>query len=428
MKSVSVNIFHTEARESDAGALSERLNASDVRVHLIKVVDDSFSRALQGKLFFFENNPTGFKTAKTLAAIVSDIEITVPGYYDSHGSSSVTHALWLTGEPQRDKKSNTLKDRALTLLSHLRGAATSLPSSVSPSRQEQKQSRTSYSGGKKLIVSSHVSSLSPSYGNFRLCVCEGSNENCRYCSGTGRITTSFTPSKGPGPLATAGHNGLKKLGSRTTQLKRSKRSAEVLGSTVILPEKKTSSKVKLNQLNRASIVYSLFGEGLRSNDEWLACNTCRIFVHRTGINRHVDEKHRGSRANVRARIQPHKRSSNRSSNVERELSRRTIVWDSNQEFVACGTCGVPVKRKRLEKHYRKAHRGSSTSTLHVSQRHEHKPRRERNNDKLIWDSEYESPQSVRAMDHTRLYAHAFRELGRYGSHPSHDGFDDESNP
>ena len=45
MKSVSVNIFHTEARESDAGALSERLNASDVRVHLIKVVDDSFSRA-----------------------------------------------------------------------------------------------------------------------------------------------------------------------------------------------------------------------------------------------------------------------------------------------------------------------------------------------------------------------------------------------
>jgi hypothetical protein len=134
---------------------------------------------------------------------------------------------------------------------------------------------TSYSGGKELTVSSHVSSLSPSYGNFRLCVCEGSNENCRYCSGTGRITTSFTPSKGPGPLATAGHNGLKKLGSTTTQLKRSKHSAEVLGSTVI-PEKKTSSKAKLNELNRASFVYSLFGEGLCSNDQWLACNTCRI--------------------------------------------------------------------------------------------------------------------------------------------------------
>jgi hypothetical protein len=32
----------------------------------------------------------------------------------------------------------------------------------------------------------------------------------------------------------------------------------------------------------------------------------------------------------------------------------------------------------------------------------------------------------RTLDATRLYAHRYREGGRFGSHPSHDGFDDES--
>ena len=32
------------------------------------------------------------------------------------------------------------------------------------------------------------------------------------------------------------------------------------------------------------------------------------------------------------------------------------------------------------------------------------------------------------LDATKLYAHAYREQGKYGSHPSHDGFDDESEP
>lgn len=32
------------------------------------------------------------------------------------------------------------------------------------------------------------------------------------------------------------------------------------------------------------------------------------------------------------------------------------------------------------------------------------------------------------IDATRLYAHSYREEGKYGSHPGHDGFDDESEP
>jgi hypothetical protein len=32
------------------------------------------------------------------------------------------------------------------------------------------------------------------------------------------------------------------------------------------------------------------------------------------------------------------------------------------------------------------------------------------------------------LDATKLYAYSYRENGRFGSHPSHDGFDDESGP
>jgi hypothetical protein len=32
------------------------------------------------------------------------------------------------------------------------------------------------------------------------------------------------------------------------------------------------------------------------------------------------------------------------------------------------------------------------------------------------------------IDATTLYAHSYPEQGRFGSHPSHDGYDDESGP
>jgi len=41
---------------------------------------------------------------------------------------------------------------------------------------------------------------------------------------------------------------------------------------------------------------------------------------------------------------------------------------------------------------------------------------------------YEQVNGRDRMDATKLYAHAFRENGKYGSHPLHDGMDDESGP
>lgn len=41
---------------------------------------------------------------------------------------------------------------------------------------------------------------------------------------------------------------------------------------------------------------------------------------------------------------------------------------------------------------------------------------------------YEHPRDVTQMDKMRNYGYPCREDGRYGSHPSHDAFDDESKP
>src|SRR5712691_10083189 len=50
-------------------------------------------------------------------------------------------------------------------------------------------------GSKTRFTSSHVSSMSPRCGSFRLCACDGSNENCRYCFGSGRIKAHFEKAK-----------------------------------------------------------------------------------------------------------------------------------------------------------------------------------------------------------------------------------------
>jgi hypothetical protein len=42
--------------------------------------------------------------------------------------------------------------------------------------------------------------------------------------------------------------------------------------------------------------------------------------------------------------------------------------------------------------------------------------------------EAESPSWRNNLDSTKNYGYPARETGRYGSHPSHDGFDDESKP
>lgn len=44
------------------------------------------------------------------------------------------------------------------------------------------------------------------------------------------------------------------------------------------------------------------------------------------------------------------------------------------------------------------------------------------------DDAYHADFLQKNIDATRLYAHSYRETGKYGSHSGHDGYDDESDP
>lgn len=86
-------------------------------------------------------------------------------------------------------------------------------------------------------------------------------------------------------------------------------------------------------------------------------------------------------------------------------------------FEVCPFCKVKLKASRFEKHLRKVHgkRVSRSATATSAK----DPTRE--NTTLV------APRD-KNLDATKPYAHAYREQGKFGSHPSHDGFDDESSP
>jgi hypothetical protein len=103
-------------------------------------------------------------------------------------------------------------------------------------------------------------------------------------------------------------------------------------------------------------------------------------------------------------------------------------------FMQCPKCAVHLRVDRLNKHIKKIH--STPSIISQAKTVTAKVKLKRKSplvgktiiSSIISESRYESPQMARRLDHTRLYAHNFRENGLYGSHPSHDSFDDESNP
>ena len=132
-------------------------------------------------------------------------------------------------------------------------------------------------------------------------------------------------------------------------------------------------------------------------------------------------------------------------------STRSQILKSNNQLTKCEICKWDVSTKRLIKHMKKVHGSLATeqrlknaqkrlNTVRAKRRTmpsggRRAPAHDKTYSKGSYDSEahlvsdtHEGARSQRMLDQTRLYAHAYRERGRYGSHPIHDGFDDESNP
>jgi hypothetical protein len=229
-----------------------------------------------------------------------------------------------------------------------------------------------YRGGVSLKAESHVASRSPRYGGFRLCTCDGSNDNCRFCFGTGQVKLNRANLH-----AMPAHYEPRK-----------DRKPRVKEPLVHLPplEPSGGSWVTSNVAQRpkgyAPAPSPRAPRPGRRRDKRVVCPKCGQSVKAARLAGHLRKPHPAGKKNEQVKL---KRTP--ASGTQRQAQDRRFRTTPLQPVGAGG----------------RAARGAD-------------------------DLRYESPQAVRAMDHTRGYAHAFRESGRFGSHPSHDGFDDDSNP
>lgn len=250
--------------------------------------------------------------------------------------------------------------------------------SVNPTKLERhiRKVHTSRRSGTALVIGSHVASRSPSYGEFRLCTCDGSNDNCRYCYGTGRVQLGNSNSRSY-PRHYEPRKDLKPLVKEPLvylpPLEPSRR-PYLISNVVKRPKVAVRPRVQITAKPAPA------AKPKRKRDKRVACPKCGQSVKEIRLESHLQKPHSGSQKKVQTKKVPPPSSRN-------QTQVKTFVVRPLKPVLAGASGGNKED-----------------------------------------DLRYESPQSVRAMDYTREYAHAFREQGRYGSHPSHDGFDDESNP
>lgn len=87
-------------------------------------------------------------------------------------------------------------------------------------------------------------------------------------------------------------------------------------------------------------------------------------------------------------------------------------------LVKCPNCSSHVKQSRLKSHIQRVH-GTRVPVCSSA-------RSRAGSSELT--TGYQADAEQRSFDATRDYARSFRDHGQFGSHPSHDGFDDESTP
>lgn len=203
------------------------------------------------------------------------------------------------------------------------------------------------------------------------CFCGGSNDNCRFCSGTGMR-----------PAKNSGSTGTISSGSRRPAV-------SLLGSGL--------QRGLSNSGSAAASGYVLGGRKRKSRQQRSESNTM-------ATNFTKPQKMPPGRVSVKT---------------------SSVVPVSTRNLLRCSQCGCAVREDRLERHLRNVH-GERTAPQAKATRMSHTIT-DRSVPAVPATTEEETQQQ-RLLDATKDYAHAFREQGRFGSHPSHDRFDDDSNP
>jgi hypothetical protein len=256
------------------------------------------------------------------------------------------------------------------------------------------------------------------------CSCGGANENCFHCYGTGIIRDRGRPA-----LAS----------NRINEPPKKSEESRTNGAPSITVRKQCCSKCSFH-----GTPHQLKSHELQVHTAKQADCPCCSFV---GTESQVREHQRSCRSALAIRHISRRdisRSRKRSTLYQCDeclfrgslaIVKSHVRFDHHRQptHSVCPVCNVDLKRNRLETHVRKAHgldnvppSPSSPKRLTVGFHSVSKRKKP-----VARKSELVTREDRRAeqkLDHTRPYAHAYREHGKFGSHPVHDGFDDESRP
>lgn len=236
------------------------------------------------------------------------------------------------------------------------------------------------------------------------CRCGGSNERCRYCFGTGYLNTNRNGAAAP-PIGA----GVKHLPTSAT------------AETAARPAPRTPRQVR-DPHQQAG----LGRERCEQCGRFFAAN--QLSIHQ--VNEHPSKPIRGTRVSD-ASADP----------CELVYAHLPEDWDSSSSVrrVSCPLCGKGMKHDILPRHLQRIHdvrnpfvkvaRGSlkSSGPAGPSSVDDSIRTEATQNDFGPGDALAEELRHRDVMDGSRK-TYVRREQGRFGSHPTHDRFDDDSNP
>ena len=268
------------------------------------------------------------------------------------------------------------------------------------------------------------------------CPCGGSNENCSHCFGLGQVRRHHTslavhktnlPTFSARSTASYGKRGLKRAAGKMMTHSPLAHPDSRAGSTP--PEEHTGLSRPVNRKQQVQIRVSRPGNSL------VQCLVCRKIIRAPILGLHYSARHSGAHNLTKTRqkgqwvicpvcnlsvkrLKKHMRCHDQTA-LEARTSEKQ--FPERERLIKLGYI-APVSQSKavVVQVTRRPQRGARSNTPEV---------RGRAGALDQWKDELgqkENPNSPRNLDHTRPYAHAARENGRFGSHPSHDGFDDES--
>jgi len=274
--------------------------------------------------------------------------------------------------------------------------------------------------------------------NTSPCVCQGSNENCRYCAGRGYVEAGkgLPASIGRQKLSISGgwgrrrakptlpcpicgclviklqkHLNRKHAGARQGSPISSAETQLAISSTTVnpgpSPKPLERPALPINANMGPTSVSHLTTELKPVRSGGVRCPRClALFDGREALRTHLHRNCSEASLKIEGRV---------------VLTRLSRVWEFREAEPPSKHLASKCPSRLVSK--AETDRSATTATPTLSW-HARNPVAKKPSSEATW-AEVNSRDK---LDHTKNYAHPYRESGKYGSHSMHDGFDDESGP